>query len=114
LGFGQAQFPHAFRKYDAGYFAYPMSVLYFSFPCDMPELDEINEGDRSMVYAADLYAGAFAEDPLNEVAGRRYRYMVLQPGSSQSEVETLEKFLGRKLSFNAFFNELEGNLEDLS
>jgi metallopeptidase MepB len=24
LGFGQAQFPHIFRKYDAGYFAYPL------------------------------------------------------------------------------------------
>jgi metallopeptidase MepB len=24
LGFGQAQFPHAFRKCDAGYFAYPL------------------------------------------------------------------------------------------
>lgn len=59
------------------------------------------------MYAADLYASAFAEDPLNGEAGKRYRYLVLQPGSSQSEMETLEEFLGRKLNFETFFDELD-------
>ena len=63
--------------------------------------------DRSTMYAADLYASAFAEDPLNEEAGKRHRCVVLQPGSSQSEMETLEGFLGRKLKFKAFFDELD-------
>lgn len=63
--------------------------------------------NRSTRYAADLYASAFVEDLLNEEAGKSYRYVVLQPGSSQSEMETLEGFLGRKLKFKAFFDELD-------
>jgi metallopeptidase MepB len=57
-----------------------------------------------MVYAADLYKSGFAKDPLSSAAGRRYRYLVLQPGSSQSEAETLENFLGRKPSSEAYFD----------
>jgi metallopeptidase MepB len=64
-----------------------------------------------MVYAADLYASVFAKDPLNSVAGKRYRYLVLQPGSSQSEAKTLETFLGRKPNSEALFDELEKGWE---
>jgi Zn-dependent oligopeptidase len=53
---------------------------------------------RPMVYAADLYSNVFAEDQLSSTAGRRYRYMVLEPGSSQSDMGTVENFLARKLN----------------
>lgn len=59
---------------------------------------------RSLVCAADIYASAFAQAPLSPDAGKRYRYMVLQPGSGQSEAETIEEFLGRKPNSQAYFD----------
>lgn len=44
-------------------------------------------------------------------AGKRWRYLVLQHGSSRSEAETLENFLGRKLNSKAIFDEIAGGLE---
>ena len=38
--------------------------------------------------------------------GRRYRHTVLQRGGSQEEMKTLEDFLGRKPSTEAFYKEL--------
>jgi len=38
--------------------------------------------------------------------GRRYRHMVLEKGGSQDEMKTLEDFLGRKPSTEAFYREL--------
>ncbi|KAH6659174.1 hypothetical protein BKA67DRAFT_509095 [Truncatella angustata] len=84
VSFEQAAFGHIFRRYDAGFFAYPLSK----------------------VYAADLHASAFAADPLNTSTARMYRRTVLQRGSSQSEMETLEKFLGRKPNSQAFFRDV--------
>ncbi|KAM0228809.1 hypothetical protein ACHAPO_010445 [Fusarium lateritium] len=84
LGAGQARFAHMFRKNDGSYFAYPLS----------------------MVYAADIFAYAFARDPMNPEAGRRYRHQVLEPGSSRPEMEILKDFLGREPSSKTIFDEL--------
>ncbi|KIL85192.1 hypothetical protein FAVG1_11621 [Fusarium avenaceum] len=83
-GAGQARFAHMFRKNDGSYFAYPLS----------------------MVYAADLFASAFAQDPMSPEAGRRYRYQVLEPGSSLPEMKILKGFLGREPSCKTIFKEL--------
>lgn len=84
LGAGQARFAHMFRKNDGGYFAYPLS----------------------MVYAADIFACAFSRDPMDPKVGRRYRYQVLEPGSSRAEMEILKDFLGREPSCKTILDEL--------
>jgi metallopeptidase MepB len=73
-GAGQARFAHMFRKNDGSYYAYPLS----------------------MVFAADLFMSEFSEDPMSPETGRKYRYQVLQPGSSRPEIEILKDFLGRE------------------
>jgi metallopeptidase MepB len=73
-----------FRKNDGSYFAYPLS----------------------MVYAADLFASAFAQDPMSTKAGRRYKYQVLEQGSSRPEINILKGFLGREPSCKAILEEL--------
>ena len=70
--------------YDAGYYGY----LY------------------SQVYSMDMFHSVFAKDPMNHSEGRRYRYAVLEKGGSQDEMKTLEDFLGRKPSSDAFYREL--------
>jgi metallopeptidase MepB len=40
------------------------------------------------------------------LAGKRYRSIVLEPGSSRPEAETLELFLGRKPNGEAYYSEL--------
>ncbi|KAF9773434.1 hypothetical protein IL306_008772 [Fusarium sp. DS 682] len=83
-GAGQARFAHIFRKNDGSYFAYPLS----------------------MVFAADIFMTAFAHDPMSTEAGRRYRYQVLEPGSSRPEIDILKDFLGREPNSEAIINEL--------
>jgi metallopeptidase MepB len=62
--------------YDAGYYGYL----------------------SSQVYSMDMFYSVFAKDPMNAKEGRRYRHMVLE--------KTLEAFLGRKPSSDAFYREL--------
>ncbi|KAF4336146.1 metallo ase [Fusarium beomiforme] len=83
-GAGQARFAHMFRKNDGSYFAYPLS----------------------MVFAVDIFMSAFAQDPMSPETGRRYRYQVLEPGSSLPEIEILKDFLGREPSSETIINEL--------
>ncbi|KAF5627485.1 hypothetical protein F52700_8411 [Fusarium sp. NRRL 52700] len=83
-GAGQARFAHMFRKNDGSYFAYPLS----------------------MVVAADLFRSRFANDPLNPEIGRKYRYQVLEPGSSRPEIDILKDFLGREPSSKTILDEL--------
>ncbi|KAF5978683.1 hypothetical protein FCOIX_5729 [Fusarium coicis] len=83
-GAGQARFAHMFRKNDGSYFAYPLS----------------------MVFAADLFRSKFAGDPLDPEMGRRYRYQVLEPGSSRPEIDILKEFLGREPSSKTILDEL--------
>ena len=88
-GFEQAAFGHIFRNYDAAFFAYPLS----------------------QVYATNIYASVFKENPLSEIEGRRWRQMVLEKGSSENEADILERFLGRKFRVQAQFEEMARSLE---
>lgn len=73
-----------FSGYDAGYYGYLWSK----------------------VYSTDMFHSAFQNDPMSKEAGRRYRRMVLEKGGAQDEMLTLEQFLGRKPSAEAFYREL--------
>lgn len=70
--------------YDAGYYGYL----------------------SSQVYSMDMFYSVFAKHPMNAKEGRRYRHGVLEKGGSQDEMKTLEGFLGRKPSTEAFYREL--------
>ncbi|KAK3324019.1 peptidase family M3-domain-containing protein [Cercophora scortea] len=83
-GNGQATFGHLIGGYDAGYYGYLSSE----------------------VYSADMFGTVFKADPMNGKEGRRYRHTVLEKGGSQDEMLTLEQFLGRKPSSEAFYKEL--------
>jgi metallopeptidase MepB len=83
-GNGQATFGHLIGGYDAGYYGYL----------------------SSQVYSADMFYTVFKKDPMNGKEGRRYRHTVLERGGSQDEMQTLEDFLGRKPSTEAFYKEL--------
>ncbi|KAF2489515.1 zincin [Lophium mytilinum] len=83
-GNGQATFGHLIGGYDAGYYGYL----------------------SSQVYSADMFYTVFKANPMNGKEGRRYRHTVLERGGSQEEMQTLEDFLGRKPSTEAFYKEL--------
>ncbi|KAI9718309.1 MAG: hypothetical protein M1828_006773 [Chrysothrix sp. TS-e1954] len=83
-GNGQATFGHLMGGYDAGYYGYL----------------------SSQVYSMDMFYSVFKANPMNGKEGRRYRHMVLEKGGSQDEMTTLEQFLGRKPSTEAFYREL--------
>ncbi|KAK5661215.1 hypothetical protein OQA88_11107 [Cercophora sp. LCS_1] len=83
-GNGQATFGHLIGGYDAGYYGYL----------------------SSQVYSTDMFYSVFKANPMDGVQGRRYRHTVLERGGSQDEMLTLEQFLGRKPSTDAFFKEL--------
>ncbi|KAI1097683.1 Metalloprotease [Jackrogersella minutella] len=83
-GNGQATFGHLIGGYDAGYYGYLSSE----------------------VYSTDMFYSVFKKDPMNGNEGRRYRHTVLERGGSQDEMLTLEQFLGRKPSSDAFYAEL--------
>ncbi|KAL2061547.1 hypothetical protein VTL71DRAFT_6924 [Oculimacula yallundae] len=83
-GNGQATFSHLIGGYDAGYYGYL----------------------SSQVYSTDMFYSVFKKDPMDGKEGRRYRHMVLEKGGSQEEMKTLEDFLGRKPSTDAFYREL--------
>jgi metallopeptidase MepB len=53
-----------------------------------------------------MFYSVFKKDPMNGKEGRRYRHTVLERGGSQEEMKTLEDFLGRKPSTEAFYKEL--------
>lgn len=70
--------------YDAGYYGYL----------------------SSLVYATDMFYSVFRKNPMDSKEGKRYRHTVLERGGSQDEMVTLEQFLGRKPSTEAFYQEL--------
>ena len=53
-----------------------------------------------------MFYSVFAKDPMNGTEGRRYRRTVLEKGGSQDEMKTLQEFLGREPSSEAFYREL--------
>jgi len=71
--------------YDAGYYGYLWS----------------------QVYSLDMFYTAFKANPSDGVVGRRYRHTVLEKGGSQDEMLTLEQFLGRKPTTDAFYKDLD-------
>ncbi|KAH9908506.1 Metalloprotease [Xylariomycetidae sp. FL2044] len=83
-GNGQATFGHLIGGYDAGYYGYL----------------------SSLVYSTDMFYSVFKKNPMDGKEGRRYRHTVLERGGSQDEMLTLEQFLGRKPSSDAFYAEM--------
>ncbi|KAL1857645.1 hypothetical protein VTK73DRAFT_7985 [Phialemonium thermophilum] len=83
-GHGEATFGHLIGGYDAGYYGYL----------------------SSQVYSTDMFYTVFRENPMDGAKGRRYRHTVLEKGGAQDEMLTLEQFLGRKPSTEAFYKEL--------
>ena len=81
---GPANFGHLMAGYDAGYYGYLWSK----------------------VYAQDLYTRFAREGALNARAGRAYRDVILAPGATEEPDTLLKKFLGRPLSYDAFFAEM--------
>jgi thimet oligopeptidase len=81
---GPANFGHLMAGYDAGYYGYLWSK----------------------VYAQDLFTRFAREGALNSRAGRAYRETILAPGATQEPDILLQKFLGRPLSYDAFFAEM--------
>ena len=71
-----------------------------------PVLIMLSISCSSQVYSADMFFSVFAKDPMDPKEGRRYRHTVLERGGSQDEMQTLEDFLGRKPSTEAFYREL--------
>ena len=81
---GPASFGHFMSGYDAGYYGYLWSK----------------------VYAQDLYTRFAREGALSARAGRAYRETILAPGATEEPDALLQKFLGRPLSYDAFFAEM--------
>jgi thimet oligopeptidase len=81
---GPASFGHLMGGYDAGYYGYLWSK----------------------VYAQDLYTRFAREGALNARTGRAYRETILAPGATVEPDAVLRNFLGRPLSYDAFFAEM--------
>lgn len=85
-----AGFGHIVDGYDAGYYGYLLSKT----------------------YAMDMYASAFATDPLSQEQGMKYRKCILAPGSTKDGIELLRDFLGREPNSQAFFAKFGLNKEE--
>jgi thimet oligopeptidase len=81
---GPASFGHLMSGYDAGYYGYLWSK----------------------VYAQDLYTRFARVGAFDATAGRAYRDIILAPGATEEPDTLLQKFLGRPLSYDAFFAEM--------
>ncbi len=80
----QASFAGFMGGYDAGYYGYIWSK----------------------VYAQDMFSELLRGGLDNPEVGRRYRREVLEPGGTREPDELLERFLGRPVSFEAFYQDL--------
>ncbi|HKU66203.1 MAG TPA: M3 family metallopeptidase [Candidatus Baltobacteraceae bacterium] len=81
----QASFGHLMGGYDAGYYGYLWSK----------------------VYAQDLFT-AFQQGGLeNPAVGMRYRQDILEPARTYDPDEEVQRFLGRPMNPNAFYQEFE-------
>ncbi|KII91059.1 hypothetical protein PLICRDRAFT_684635 [Plicaturopsis crispa FD-325 SS-3] len=88
-GPGQAGFGHLVGGYDVGYYGYAYSL----------------------VFAQDMYASVFKEDPFDPAQGLRYRDSVLCVGASKDELQILEDFLGRPPNSDAFLKAIFGTVQ---
>lgn len=80
----EASFGHLMGGYDAGYYGYLWSK----------------------VYAQDMFSKFMQEGLDNPAIGMRYRSEILVPGGAAEPDLLVERFLGRKLSFKPFYEEL--------
>jgi Zn-dependent oligopeptidase len=79
-----ASFEHLMAGYDAGYYGYLWSL----------------------VYAQDLFTRFQKDGVMNATAGHAYRNLILAPGATAEPDQLLQNFLGRPLSYDAFFREV--------
>jgi Zn-dependent oligopeptidase len=70
--------------YDAGYYGYLWSK----------------------VYAQDMFTVFQSYGLLSPVAGARYRKEILQPGATSEPDALVRNFLGRPLSYDAFYKDI--------
>ena len=85
----ESLFPASFGHlmgYDAGYYSYMWAL----------------------VMAEDIFSEFKKAGILNKKIGQKYRKEILEVGSSRDELESVEKFLGRKTNNRAFLERLEG------
>ena len=59
----------------------------------------------SQVYSSDIFHSVFGENGGDEVIGKRYREMVLEPGGSKDEMGMITAFLGRTPDVSSFWKE---------
>ncbi len=83
-GHFQASFGHLMGGYDAGYYGYLWSE----------------------VYAADMFTQFEAGGLLNSDVGAKYRHVILEQGNMRDPLTLVEEFLGRAVSFDAFYKKL--------
>ena len=83
-GSAAAAFGHLMGGYDAGYYGYLWSK----------------------VYAQDIFTRFAKEGIMNAKVGRAYRNIILAPGATEEPDVLLQRFLGRPLSYDAFFQEM--------
>lgn len=79
-----ASFGHLMSGYDAGYYGYLWSK----------------------VYAQDMFSRFEREGLLNAKTGLAYRELILQPGGSDEPAVFFERFMGRPLSYDAFYQSI--------
>ncbi len=80
-----ASFSHLVGGYDAGYYSYMWAL----------------------VFADDLFSEFEKNGIFDKKIGMKYRKEILEVGSSRDELESVEKFLGRKSNNKAFLKKLK-------
>jgi thimet oligopeptidase len=80
----EASFGHLMSGYDAGYYGYLWSK----------------------VYAEDMFSRFESEGLLNPKVGLAYREQILQPGASEEPAVLVGRFLGRPVSYDAFYRSI--------
>jgi oligopeptidase A len=82
--YGAASFTHMMGGYDAGYYGYLWSL----------------------VYAQDMFTRFKAGGLESPVVGMDYRKDILEPGATEEPDVLITRFLGRPISYDAFYEEL--------
>ena len=60
----------------------------------------------SEVYAEEMYSVFKEHGILNPIIGKRYREIILEKGGSEDPMVLIEKFIGRKPNYEAFYRSL--------
>lgn len=97
---GQGTFGHITGGYDAGAFFF----LRRKFCIPRRKLTRLMFREKgyygymySLVFAADMYATVFKNDPLNPELGEKYKNCILVPGGSRDEIDSLKVRCGTTL-----------------